>query len=127
MDEIEKNLINIEKTMVKLFNNKDVNAILNYFSDDFVGFSSTKHERLTRLVQLKKTFYHYLDEGDKVTFSIKNVKIKIYGEAALSTFYWKVDIQKKKRIKSIEGRASHVFLFLDSDWKIVHEHFSKAH
>ena len=127
MDTIEKDLVNVEKSIVKLFNNGEINKILQHFRKDFIGFSSTKHERLTSLSQLKKTFKHYLEEGEKVTYKIKNLKVKIYGEGALTTFYWQVDIEKRKKTKSIHGRGSHVFLMLDDGWKIVHEHYSKAH
>jgi len=127
MDSIEKSLVDIEKSMVKLFNKKEIDKILTYFSDNFVGFSSTQHNRLTKLSQLKRTFLYYLSEGDKVKFSINNIKVKIYGELALTTFYWEVEIQKKKKTKVVDGRASHVFLLIDTEWKIVHEHFSKAH
>ena len=70
---------------------------------------------------------HYLDEGDEVSYSIKNLKVKIYGEAAMSTFYWNVELKKKKRVKNIDGRGSHIFLMGEEGWKIVHEHYSKAH
>jgi len=127
MDDIQREIVNIEKSIVKLFNEKNIKEILKYFSKDFVGFSSTKHERVPNLTQLKKTFLHYLDEGDQVIYSIKNLKVKIYGEAALTTFYWTVDLKKKKKTKTISGRGSHVFLMLDTGWSIVHEHYSKAH
>lgn len=127
MDSIEQGVADIEKTMMKLFNKGDIDGILKLFNDDFVGFSSTKHERLTKLAQLKKTFLYYLKEGDSVKYSIKNLKVKIIGESALATFYWQVDIKKKSKVKSIDGRASHVFILKDDKWKIVHEHFSKAH
>jgi ketosteroid isomerase-like protein len=127
MDTIEKALADIEKSMVKLFNKKEIDKILKYFSQNFIGFSSTKHDRITQLSQLKKTFLYYLTEGDKVKYSIRNLKVKIYGELALTTFYWRVDIQKKQKTKAVEGRGSHLFLLIDTDWKIVHEHFSKAH
>jgi len=127
MDSIERALVNIEKAMVKLFNKGDVDSILKLFHEDFIGFSSTKHERLTKLSQLKKTFHYYLKEGDKVKYTINNLKVKIFGETAMATFYWRVDIQKNKKVKSIDGRGSHIFLLIDSGWKIAHEHFSKAH
>jgi ketosteroid isomerase-like protein len=127
MDEIQREIVNIEKSIVKLFNEQNIKEILQYFNKDFVGFSSTKHERVTNLTQLKKTFLHYLEEGDTVTYKIQNLKVKIYGEAALTTFYWTVDINKKKKTKTINGRGSHVFLMMDSGWSIVHEHYSKAH
>ena len=127
MDTIERELVQIEKSIVKAFNAGNLKDILQHFDKNFVGFSSTKHERLTSLSQLKKTFQHYLAEGEKVTYSIRNVKVNIYGEGALTTFYWQVDIEKKKKVKSIDGRGSHVFLMKDDGWKIVHEHYSKAH
>ena len=127
MDFIQKEFVGKEKAMVKLFNTKKIDSILEYFSDNFVGFSSTKHERLTKTSQLKKTFLHYLGEGDQVKYSIKNLKVNIYGECALTSFYWQVDIHKKKKVKSLSGRASHVYMQEADEWKIVHEHFSKAH
>lgn len=127
MDSIEKIFVTAEKSMVKLFNEKNVDAILEYFSDNFVGFSSTKHERLTKLSQLKKTFRHYLSEGDPVKFSIRNIKVNIYGESALTSFYWQVDIHKNKKVTSLNGRGSHIYVQIANKWKIVHEHFSKAH
>jgi ketosteroid isomerase-like protein len=127
MDEIQKEVAEIEKSIVKLFNEEKVKEILTHFDKEFIGFSSTQHDRITNLTQLKKTFLHYLDEGDEVKYHIKNLRVKIYGEAALSTFYWTVDIKKKKKVKSIDGRGSHIFLLEDVGWRIVHEHYSKAH
>jgi len=127
MDSIEKMFADMEKSMVAHFNKREIDPILDYFSNDFVGFSSTQHERLTKRSQLKKTFLHYLDEGNPVKFSIKNIKVNIYGESVLTSFYWQVDIQKKKKVTSVNGRASHVYVQVGEEWKIVHEHFSKAH
>ena len=128
MDEIQKEIVNIEKSIVKSFNERNIKDTMKFFSKDFVGFSSTKHDRVPNLTQLKKTFLHYLEEGDEVIYAIQNLKVKIYGEAALSTFYWTVELKKgKRKPKLINGRGSHVFLMLDEGWSIVHEHYSKAH
>jgi len=127
MDAVQKDIAHIEKSIVKLFNQKKVDEILKFFSKNFIGFSSTQHERITSRPKLKKTFLHYLGEGDKVKYSIKNLNIKIYGEGALSSFYWMVEITKRKKTKTIHGRGSHVFLITENGWHIVHEHYSKAH
>ena len=127
MDVIEKSLVKIEKHIVQLFNEKKIADILKYFEKIFVGFSSTKHDRITSLSQLKSTFNYYLNEGDEVKFSIKNVKVNIYGDSALTSFYWNVDIKKGKKITSVECRGSHIYLLFDDHWRIVHEHFSKIH
>jgi ketosteroid isomerase-like protein len=128
MDDIQKEIVAIEKSIVKLFNERNIKDVMKCFSKDFVGFSSTKHERVPNLTQLKKTFLHYLDEGDEVIYAIQNLRVKIYGEAALTTFYWTVELKKgRRKPKQISGRGSHVFLMLDTGWSIVHEHYSKAH
>ena len=67
-----------------------------------------------------------IKQGDEVKYSIKNVKAHIYGETALTTFYWNVEIKKGKKRIAVNGRASHVYIMID-DWKIVHEHYSKTH
>ena len=127
MDEVQKEIAAIEKSIVKLFNEGNIKEIMKYFKRGFVGFSSTKHERVTSLTQLKNTFLHYLDEGDDVVYKIQKLSVKIYGEAALSSFYWTVEIKKKKKTKTINGRGSHIFLIGEEGWSIVHEHYSKAH
>ena len=127
MDTFEKAVVNIEKSIVKYFNQKNIKGILDFFVKGFTGFSSTRQERLTSLAQLKQTYLYYLKEGDKVTYSINGLKVHIYGEFALATFYWKVSIRKKGKVRNVTGRASHVFVMQEDTWKIVHEHFSKAH
>jgi ketosteroid isomerase-like protein len=127
MDIFEKTIVNIEKSIVTYFNEKNIGAILGLFVKDFTGFSSTRYERLNGLTQLKNTYIFYLKAGDKVTYSINGLKVRILGESAFATFYWKVDIRKKKKRSSITGRGSHVYLMQDDSWKIVHEHYSKAH
>jgi ketosteroid isomerase-like protein len=127
MDAVQKDIAHIERSIVKLFNARKIDEILTYFSKNFIGFSSTQHERITSRRHLKKTFLHYLDEGNTVKYSIQKLHVKIYGEGALSSFYWTVDILKKNKSKSIHGRGNHVFLMTDKGWKIVHEHYSKAH
>jgi ketosteroid isomerase-like protein len=123
MDFFEKSLVAIEKKIAELFNKKDVNSILKFFGDDFEGFSSTESKRITSLAQLKNTFLHYLKQGE-VHYSIENLNTHIYGETALTTFYWKVEIKKGKKKINVQGRASHIFIYLNT-WKIVHEHYSK--
>ena len=123
MDFFEKSLVAIEKKITELFNKKQIDPILKFFDDDFEGFSSTQEKRLTSLAQLKKTFLYYLNQGE-VNYSIEDIKTHIYGETALTTFYWKVEIKKGKQKINLHGRASHVFNYTDT-WRIVHEHYSK--
>jgi ketosteroid isomerase-like protein len=127
MDAIEQSVADVEHEIAELFNSGNIDGILEHFSSNFIGFSSTRHERVDDREQLKKTFLHYLDEGDRVTYSVSDISVRIYGEAASSSFYWEVQIEKGRKKSKIHGRGSHVFLQDLDGWKIVHEHYSKAH
>ena len=127
MDSIEKSIADIEHQIANHFNKGEIDDILTFFSDNFVGFSSTHHKLINKKTDLKATFLHYLHEGDKLQYSISDLDVRIYGEAASCSFYWKVVITKNKRKKTINGRGSHLFLQDIDGWQIVHEHYSKTH
>ena len=128
MGAVEKHLLEIEKKCAEAFNAGDVDEILKFFDEDVIGFSSTQHERLMGLDDMRETFLYYLKEAEKVEFSITSPLIKVLTEdCAVVTFYWLVVLVSGNRRREIHGRGTHVFLKRGDQWKIVHEHFSRAH
>lgn len=128
MGAIEKHILEIEKQMERDFNRGDMEAILNYFDADVIGFSSTRHERLMGLEDMRDTFLYYLKEADSVEYSITSPLIKVISDdCAVMTFYWLVVLVAGNKRREIHGRGSHVFAKRGEDWKVVHEHFSRAH
>ncbi|HHM24169.1 MAG TPA: DUF3225 domain-containing protein [Bacteroidetes bacterium] len=128
MGAIEKTLLEIEKRCAEAFNAGDVDEVLKYFDEDVIGFSSTQHERLMGLDDMRETFLYYLREADRVEYSITSPLIKVIGEeSAVVTYYWLVVLVTGNRRREIHGRGTHVFAKRGNDWKIVHEHFSRAH
>jgi len=48
----------------------------------------------------------------------------VLGDTAVASFYWKVTLGPDRKV---EGRGTHVLAKRGGKWRIVHEHFSRAH
>ena len=128
MGAIEKHVLEIEKQMVDAFNRGKVEEIIKYFDRDVIGFSSTRHERLMGLDDMRDTFLYYLKESDSLEFNITSPLIKVvHEECAVMTFYWLVVMVAGVKRREIHGRGTHIFTKKGDEWKVVHEHFSRAH
>jgi ketosteroid isomerase-like protein len=124
MNPAEREILRLEREQAGDFNHRDLEALLNQFQDNFVGFSSTKYERIAGRPALKRTFQHYLDQSPQLRYSIKQARVQMFGNAAVVSFYWTVELSPKKKI---QGRGTHVFVKRGKQWQIVHEHFSRSH
>lgn len=127
MEEEKKEVLHLEEKQVEAFNSGDLDNLLTFFDADLTGFSSTQHMRLASLGELRKTFEYYQSKAPKVDYSISDPCFKLYGNTAVLTFYWTVYFKNGKKKKPINGRGTHIYIKKNDDWKIVHEHFSRAH
>ena len=127
MTDVKQEIIAIEEELVNAFNTGDIDKILTYFDSDMTGFSSTQPMRLASPNELRKTFEYYIAQAAKVDYVISDPQVSTFGDTAILTFYWVVRIRNGKKRKPIEGRGTHVLTKKNGDWKIVHEHFSRAH
>lgn len=120
-------LVSIEKKCAEAFNKNSIADILQYFTEDVNGFSSTEHDRFRGKEELKKTFEYYLSEADSVSYDIMEPAASRYDDTAILNFYWRVTLKKGNKRVEIPGRGTHVYHKIGGAWKIVHEHFSRAH
>lgn len=128
MSNSKDEIIKIERECADAFNQQDLGKILDSFDESIFGFSSTRQERFIGKAELKKTFEYYFLQGDRVTYEITVPEVELIGDSlAICTFYWQVNIRDGSKSKEIPGRASHVYRNIGGQWKIVHEHFSRAH
>jgi ketosteroid isomerase-like protein len=123
----EKAILDIEKKQAAAFNQADLKTVLDFFDKNIVGFSSTQHDRLMGRTALRRTFEYYLKEAEKVQYRIAEPVVQVYGDTAIASFYWTVTLINGSQRHKIEGRGSHVLVHQNGAWKIVHEHFSRAH
>jgi ketosteroid isomerase-like protein len=117
-------ILQLEREQVRAINRGDVRGALKLFDRGFVGFSSTKHERIRGLGALRKTFDYYLKQAPKLAYHMEQPHVSGNGETAVATFYWSVQLGRGHKI---HGRGTHVFAKQGKEWKVVHEHFSRAH
>ena len=127
MADAKQEILAIEEGLVNAFNLADIDKILTYFDTDLTGFSSTQHMRLASPAELRKTFEYYMAKAPTVDYVISDPQVTVYGDTAILTFYWAVRMRNGKKRKPIEGRGTHVLSKRNGKWKIVHEHFSRAH
>jgi ketosteroid isomerase-like protein len=53
---------------------------------------------------------------------VKDLKIDVFGEIGIATYYPHVSFEKDGEKKQVSGRQTFVFLKTKDGWKIVHEH-----
>ncbi len=94
------------------------------FEKSFVGFSSTQHKRIRGLGALRRTFLYYKKRAPKMTYHTQQPLVHVGGRVAVATFYWTVGLGGGH---TVHGRGTHVFTKQSSGWRVVHEHFSRAH
>ena len=127
MEGTETLILSLEQEQVEAFNKGDIEKILSYFDPDIVGFSSTKHDRFVGLEDLRKTFEYYLQKTSKLEYSISDPSVQVFGDTAVLSFYWLAVMVFGKTRREVQGRGSHMYRKINGEWKIVHEHFSRAH
>ena len=124
MPTTRQQILGLERAQVRAINTADVRGALQMFDRAFVGFSSTQHNRIRGLGALRKTFHYYLKRAPKLTYHIEQPHVSVNGGAAVATFYWTVQLGRGHKI---HGRGTHVFSRQGKNWRVVHEHFSRAH
>lgn len=117
-------ILQLERAQVRAINAGNVKGALQMFDRSFVGFSSTQHKRIRGLSALRNTFHYYLKRAPKLAYHMEQPHVSVKGGTAVATFYWTV---KLGRGHKIHGRGTHVFAKQGKNWRIVHEHFSRAH
>ena len=127
MPSAEKSILAIEKATVRDFNAGKLEELLAHFHPRVVGFSSTKQERIAGRAAMRKTFDYYHHASPHMKYHVAQPQVHVYGDIAVATFYWTVELGTGRPRHAIHGRGSHVFARHDGRWLIVHEHFSRAH
>ena len=119
-----REILRLERQQVSAFNGRNLKALLDQFASGFVGFSSTRYERIAGLAALKKTFEHYLDQSPQLRYLITRPRVQLFDKTAIVSFYWTVELSPGQKV---QGRGSHVLVKRRGRWSIVHEHFSRSH
>lgn len=121
---VQKQILHLEREQARAINRGDIRGATRMFDRQLVGFSSTKHKRIRGLGALAKTFRYYRQRAPQMTYHMEQPQVHVSGDTAVATFYWTVGLGRGRKVK---GRATHVFVRKGKDWRVIHEHFSRAH
>jgi len=124
MSKAQREILRLEHQQEKDFNGRRLAACLRPFAAGFVGFSSTRHDRIAGLAALKKTFLYYIRQSPRMRYRIAQLRVQVFDDSAVATFYWTVQLEPGWQVR---GRGTHVWVRRGKSWRIVHEHFSRAH
>jgi ketosteroid isomerase-like protein len=127
MSSVDQAILAIEKAMVRDFNAGKIDQLLAHFHPRVVGFSSTRQERISGPAAMKKTFDYYRQASNRIKYQISKPQVQVFGDTAIATFYWTVELGTGRPRHVIRGRGSHVLAHERGKWTIVHEHFSRVH
>jgi ketosteroid isomerase-like protein len=120
-------ILAIEREMVRDFNAGKIGDLLAHFHPRVVGFSSTRQQRISGRAAMRKTFEYYKHASSKMKYGIAKPQVQPFGDTAVVTFTWTVELGAGRPRHTIHGRGSHVFVRSSDKWQIVHEHFSRVH
>jgi ketosteroid isomerase-like protein len=121
---VRQQVLRLEREQARAINRGDIRGAVRMFDAGFVGFSSTRHKRIRGLASLAGTFRYYRKRAPKMTYRIEQPHVHAVGDTAIATFYWTVGLGKGR---IVHGRGTHVFVRKGREWRVVHEHFSRAH
>jgi ketosteroid isomerase-like protein len=95
-------------------------------SDKFTKFGPRKFERqdVSGANASEAAFFSSIDN---VNYRVDDLKVDVFGEIGVVTYYPHVTFVKENESRVVDGRQTLVFLKTDNGWKIVHEHGTVRH
>jgi len=90
-------------------------------SASFTKFGPRKFERQD-VAETNASEAAFFSSISQVDYRINDLKIDVFGDIGIVTYYPQVSFVKENEPRSVDGRQTLVFLKTDAGWKIVHEH-----
>jgi ketosteroid isomerase-like protein len=90
-------------------------------SDKFTKFGPRKFERQD-VNDTNASEAAFFSSIGNINYRIDDLKIDVFGEIGIVTYYPHVTFVKESESKVVDGRQTLVFLDTDDGWKLVHEH-----
>jgi len=113
----------IVKSIVKDAETANIEGLkaVHLVSDKFTKFGPRSFDRQD-VVSTNKTEAAFFGTISNFKQEIKDLKIDVFGEVGIATYYPYVSFEQDGEQKTGSGRQTLVFLQTKGGWKIVHEH-----
>ena len=90
-------------------------------SDKFTKFGPRNFDRQD-VESTNRSEADFFSSVTDLDYEINGLKIDVFGEIGIVTYYPHVSFEKDGEERKVSGRQTLVFLKTDREWKIVHEH-----
>ena len=90
-------------------------------SDKFTKFGPRSFERQD-VASTNESEADFFNSISSANYEIRNLKIDVFGDVGIATYYPEVDFVRNGEEVEVSGRQTLVFLKTEGGWKVVHEH-----
>jgi ketosteroid isomerase-like protein len=90
-------------------------------SDKFTKFGPRSFDRQA-VASTNASEAAFFSSVSNMNYEVKDLKIDVFGDIGIATYYPHVSFMKDGEEKKASGRQTLVFLKTENGWKIVHEH-----
>lgn len=90
-------------------------------SEKFTKFGPRRFERQD-VAGTNDSEAAFFSSISNVTYDVEDLKIDVFGEVGVVTYYPHVSFTRDDQRVDVVGRQTFVFLHADGEWKLVHEH-----
>jgi ketosteroid isomerase-like protein len=105
--------------------NKDETAIRTIFDERYNKFDDWPPFRRQEAEEALKNEFGAFSVLSNYSCELKDFKANVFGDVAVATFHLHYQGEIRNRRFEINSRVTSVLKRQDSEWKIVHEHFSR--
>lgn len=93
------------------------------YSDKFTAFySGKKRKDAEGAIEFEKNLHNNIPEG--IQFDIEDLQVNVFHDVAVATFHIYVSSEVDGEKKQSQAQITLVYIQLDGNWKITHEHVS---
>ncbi|MEW6194914.1 MAG: nuclear transport factor 2 family protein [Bacteroidota bacterium] len=124
--EISDKIISMERTALNRWGKGDPWGYLDIFADDVTYYNPFENSRIDGLDAMQK---YYGEQAGQIfidKYEMTNIKVQLYGDIAILSYnLFNFKKQSDGSLKeSTRWNSTKVYRLINSDWKIIHNHWS---
>ena len=121
--EKQRELIELVNTIVRDAETANLDGLkdIHLVSDKFTKFGPRSFER-QNVQQTNESELAFFGRVTNYKEEVKDLKIDVFGEVGIATYYREVSAEQDGEVSSAELRQTLVFVDTEDGWKLVHEH-----
>ena len=124
--EEQKKLASIVQDIFRIAKNKDLERLdaFHLHSPKYTKFEESDVFTRRNIDEARKTENEQFSAISDFTYEVQEFKADVFGDVAITTFYLQYALKLGGTPMDGRERGTLVFVKLDNEWKIAHEHFS---